>query len=75
MQGFKRCGYHVDARSRRNGVDGLQERYNNIQVLNARSGKGCRIGELAEMIAEAADWPGKFRYDATRSDGVPRLDP
>jgi GDP-L-fucose synthase len=53
------------------GIVHATERYNEIEILNLGSGKGCSIRELAEMIAEAADWPGQFRYDPTRPDGAP----
>jgi GDP-L-fucose synthase len=53
------------------GIVHATERYNEIEILNLGSGKGCSIRELAEMIAEAADWQGQFRYDPTRPDGAP----
>jgi len=48
------------------------ESYNDMEILNLGCGKGCSIRELAEMIAEAADWPGKFVFDTARPDGAPR---
>jgi GDP-L-fucose synthase len=54
------------------GVVRATERYNEIDILNLGSGKGCSIRELAEMIAEAADWRGRFAFDTARPDGAPR---
>ena len=54
------------------GIVHATERYSEIEILNLAGGKGCSIRELAEMIAEAADWRGRFVFDAARPDGAPR---
>jgi len=53
------------------GIALAAERYNDIEIMNLGGGKGCSIQELAEMIRELADWPGRFVFDATRPDGAP----
>jgi GDP-L-fucose synthase len=45
-------------------------RYDDINILNLGSGKGCSIAELAEMIREGAGWKGRFVYDTSRPDGA-----
>jgi len=40
--------------------------------LNAGSGTGHSIAELAEVIAEIAGYRGRLEFDAARPDGMPR---
>ena len=53
------------------GIAIAAERYDEMEILNLGSGKGCSIRELAEMIAEAAGWQGTLVYDPSRPDGAP----
>jgi GDP-L-fucose synthase len=53
------------------GVAVAAERYDEIEILNLGSGKGCSIRELAQMISESADWRGELVFDTTRPDGAP----
>ena len=61
---------HVEDAAR--GIVLAAERYENIEVLNLGSGKGCSIRQLAEMVREAAGWAGQFVYDTARPDGAPK---
>jgi len=53
------------------GIALATEQYDDIEIMNLGAGKGCSIRELAEMIAEAADWQGNLVFDTTRPDGAP----
>lgn len=53
------------------GIALATERFEDIEILNLGSGKGCSIRELTEMIREAVGWQGDFVYDTTRPDGAP----
>jgi GDP-L-fucose synthase len=53
------------------GIVMAAERYDEIEILNLGSGKGCSIRELAEMIAAAAGWRGQLVFDRARPDGAP----
>ena len=40
--------------------------------INIGTGEDCTIGELAELIKQVVDFPGKLTFDATKPDGTPR---
>jgi len=40
--------------------------------INVGTGEDISIRELAELIARVADWRGRFEYDSSRPDGMPR---
>jgi GDP-L-fucose synthase len=46
--------------------------YSGEQFLNIGTGADITIRQLAELIAKVAHWDGKFIYDATKPDGMPR---
>lgn len=52
------------------GIVLAAERYNEIEILNLGSGRGCSICELAEMIRSILDWPCDFVFDTSRPDGA-----
>lgn len=54
------------------GVWRAAERYDSIEILNIGSGRGCTIGELAAIIAEALGFEGRLVFDASRPDGAPQ---
>ena len=54
------------------GIVIATKKYNEIDILNLGSEKGCTIKELAEIIREEAGWEGKFIFDTQRPDGAPR---
>jgi GDP-L-fucose synthase len=41
-------------------------------LVNIGAGKDLSIAELAALAAEAVGWQGKFVYDASKPDGMPR---
>lgn len=43
-----------------------------ISHLNIGTGKDLSINELAEMIADIAEFKGKITHDSTKPDGTPR---
>jgi GDP-L-fucose synthase len=53
------------------GIVLATEHFEDIEILNIGSGKGCSIRELAEIVREAVGWKGEFVYNATRPDGAP----
>ena len=40
--------------------------------INIGTGEDCTIGELADLIKQVVDFPGKLTFDATKPDGTPR---
>ncbi len=40
--------------------------------LNVGTGEDMSIRELAELTGEVADWRGRFEYDKSKPDGMPR---
>ena len=40
--------------------------------INIGTGEDCTIGELAELIKQVVDFPGKLTFDADKPDGTPR---
>ena len=54
------------------GIVIATEKYNDIDIFNLGSGKGCTIKELAEIIKDEVGWEGQFVFDTQRPDGAPR---
>ena len=50
----------------------LMERYSGEEALNMGSGKEYSIRQLAEAIARAVGWTGRFEFDTAKPDGMPR---
>jgi GDP-L-fucose synthase len=50
----------------------LMERLEGGEPVNVAGGTTVTIRALAELIAEACGWQGRFVYDTTRPDGMPR---
>jgi len=40
--------------------------------INIGTGEDCTIGELADLIKQVVDFPGKLTFDADKPDGTPR---
>jgi GDP-L-fucose synthase len=40
--------------------------------VNVGTGSDMTIRELAELVAEVAGWQGRFEYDRSKPDGMPR---
>jgi GDP-L-fucose synthase len=54
------------------GLVFMLKHYSDSPHLNLGTGKEMTIRQLAEAIAQAAGWQGKFVYDASKPDGMPR---
>lgn len=54
------------------GIVIATRKYNEIDILNLGSEKGCTIKELAEVIKEEVGWKGRFIFDTQRPDGALR---
>jgi len=50
----------------------LMKNYSGEQHLNVGTGIETTIADLAQLIARAAGWEGRFEYDRTKPDGMPR---
>lgn len=50
----------------------LMKHYSGESHLNVGTGKEITIRELAERLARVAGWEGRFVYDDTKPDGMPR---
>jgi len=50
----------------------LMERYSGEDQVNIGWGKDVSIAELAALICETVDYPGRIRYAADKPDGMPR---
>jgi GDP-L-fucose synthase len=50
----------------------LMKNYSGEQHLNVGTGIETTIADLAQLIARAAGWDGRFEYDRTKPDGMPR---
>ena len=50
----------------------LMKSYSGEQHLNVGTGIETTIADLAQLIARAADWEGRFEYDRAKPDGMPR---
>jgi GDP-L-fucose synthase len=48
------------------------ERYSGVEPVNIGVGKEITIRELVELVAQATDFTGEVRWDATKPDGQPR---
>ena len=50
----------------------LMKNYSGEQHLNVGTGIETTIADLAQLVARAAGWEGRFDYDRTKPDGMPR---
>ena len=50
----------------------LMKNYTGEQHVNVGTGIETTIADLAQLIARAAAWEGRFEYDRTKPDGMPR---
>jgi GDP-L-fucose synthase len=50
----------------------LMGRYSGEEALNMGSGNEYSIRQLAEAIARAVGWSGRFEFDTSKPDGMPR---
>ena len=50
----------------------LLEHYDSPEPINVGTGVDVTIRELAETIAEVADWDGRLVFDTGKPDGTPR---
>lgn len=50
----------------------LMTHYTNSEIINVGVGKDISIRELAELIAQITEYPGKLRFDPSMPDGTPR---
>ncbi len=46
--------------------------YDASEIINVGTGADVTIGELAEMIQQAAGYTGRLAFDASKPDGTPR---
>jgi GDP-L-fucose synthase len=50
----------------------LMGRYSEERHINVGTGIDITVRELAELVAKVAGWQGKFAYDRSKPDGMPR---
>jgi GDP-L-fucose synthase len=50
----------------------LMKNYSGELHVNVGTGEDMSVRELAELVAEVAGWRGKFEYDRSKPDGMPR---
>ncbi|MFZ5791213.1 MAG: GDP-L-fucose synthase [Pseudomonadota bacterium] len=50
----------------------LMVRYSDASHVNVGTGVDVTIAELAQTIARVVGWQGRFRYDPSKPDGMPR---
>lgn len=50
----------------------LMVHYSDASPVNVGTGVDVTIAELAEAIARVVGWQGRFRYDSSKPDGMPR---
>ncbi|MFJ2895521.1 GDP-L-fucose synthase family protein [Streptomyces sp. NPDC087218] len=50
----------------------LLERYDGDEPVNIGCGEDLTISELALLVKEVTDYPGRIGWDATKPDGTPR---
>lgn len=50
----------------------MMKNYSGNSFLNLGTGFDVSIRELAQTVGRVAGWSGKFRYDSTKPDGMPR---
>ena len=55
------------------GIVLATERIDMPDPINLGTGVPCSIRELAELVAEAAEWKGEIDWDTSKPDGVPRV--
>jgi GDP-L-fucose synthase len=61
---------HVDDLAEACGF--LMERYSDLPPVNVGWGEDVSIAELAEIVAAAAGFRGRLRFDSSKPDGTPR---
>lgn len=61
---------HVDELA--DAVVFLMKNYSDELHVNVGTGEDMSIRELAELVAEVAGWRGRFEYDPSKPDGMPR---
>ena len=66
----KREFLHVDDLAQ--AVMHLGKRYNSSEHVNIGTGDDLTIKELAEMVAELAEFKGEIAWDSSKPDGTPR---
>jgi GDP-L-fucose synthase len=50
----------------------LLEQYDSPEIVNIGVGEDVTIRELAELICEILEYPGRLVFDSTKPDGTPR---
>ena len=50
----------------------LMRNYSGEMHINVGTGIETSIAELAQIVAHAAGWQGRFEYDRSKPDGTPR---
>jgi|SRR5688572_14945861 len=50
----------------------LMKNYSGESHINVGTGEELTIRELAELTARVANWDGRFEYDRSKPDGMPR---
>lgn len=50
----------------------ILDQYDEDEPINAGSGEGCSIAEIAQAIKEAVGFQGELVFDASKPDGMPR---
>jgi GDP-L-fucose synthase len=50
----------------------LMTRYSEERHINVGTGIDITVRDLAELVAKVAGWQGKFVYDRSKPDGMPR---
>jgi len=50
----------------------LLEHYESPEIVNIGVGEDVSIRELAELICELLEYPGRLAFDSTKPDGTPR---
>ncbi len=50
----------------------LMEHYSEDSMINVAGGEAVRIRELAQCIAEIVGYSGRFHFDTSKPDGMPR---
>ena len=66
----KREFLHVDDLAQ--AVMHLGKNYNSSEHINIGTGEDLTIKELAEMVAELAEFKGELAWDSSKPDGTPR---
>jgi GDP-L-fucose synthase len=50
----------------------LMKNYSGEHHVNVGTGVETSVAELAQLIARVAGWDGRFEYDRSKPDGMPR---